>query len=29
MLGFFHEDMLAGIEGLRRKAWPEFPSNEQ
>jgi enoyl-CoA hydratase len=28
MLGFFHEDMLAGIEGLRRKAWPEYPSNE-
>lgn len=26
MLGFFHEDMLAGIEGLRRKEWPEFPS---
>jgi enoyl-CoA hydratase len=26
MLGFFHEDVLAGIEGLRRREWPEFPS---
>jgi enoyl-CoA hydratase len=26
MLGFFHEDVLAGMQGLRRKEWPEFPS---
>jgi len=29
MLGFFHEDMLAGVEGLRKKQPPEFPSNNQ
>lgn len=27
MLGFFHEDMIAGVEGLRRKERPSFPSN--
>lgn len=29
MLGFFHEDMLAGIEGLRKKQPPEYPSSKQ
>jgi enoyl-CoA hydratase len=28
MLGFFHEDMLAGVEGLRKKQPPIFPSNQ-
>jgi enoyl-CoA hydratase len=28
MLGFFSEDMMAGVEGLRQKRPPEFPSNE-
>ena len=27
MLGFFSEDMMAGVEGLRQKRPPEFPSN--
>jgi len=27
MLGFFHEDMRAGVEGLRRRQTPEFPSS--
>jgi enoyl-CoA hydratase len=27
MLGFFSEDMIAGVEGLRQKRTPEFPSN--
>jgi enoyl-CoA hydratase len=27
MLGFFHEDMLAGVEGLRKKQEPEYPSS--
>lgn len=26
MLGFFSEDLIAGVEGLRRKQKPEFPS---
>ncbi|HSM57288.1 MAG TPA: enoyl-CoA hydratase/isomerase family protein [Candidatus Sulfomarinibacteraceae bacterium] len=29
MLGFFSEDMMAGVEGLRRKEKPRFPSNEE
>ena len=29
MLGFFSEDMMAGVEGLRQKRPPEFPSNQQ
>jgi enoyl-CoA hydratase len=28
MLGFFSDDMMAGVEGLRRKEKPRFPSNE-
>jgi enoyl-CoA hydratase len=28
MLGFFSEDMRAGVEGLRKKQPPQFPSNE-
>lgn len=28
MLGFFSEDMMAGVEGLRRREKPRFPSNE-
>ena len=28
MLGFFSEEMMAGIEGLRQKRPPRFPSNE-
>jgi enoyl-CoA hydratase len=28
MLGFFSEDMMAGVEGLRKKQPPSFPSNE-
>jgi enoyl-CoA hydratase len=28
MLGFFSEDMMAGVEGLRQKRPPEFPSNK-
>jgi enoyl-CoA hydratase len=28
MLGFFSDDMMAGVEGLRRKEQPRFPSNE-
>lgn len=27
MLGFFHEDMLAGVEGLRQKKAAEYPSS--
>jgi len=27
MVGFFSEDMMAGVEGLRRKEKPQFPSN--
>ena len=26
MLGFFHEDMTAGIEGLRRRKRADYPS---
>ncbi len=29
MLGFFHEDMRAGVEGLRRRQTPEFPSSRR
>jgi len=29
MLGFFSEDMMAGIEGLRQKRPAQFPSNEK
>lgn len=29
MLGFFSEDMMAGVQGLRRKEKPRFPSNEE
>ncbi|MFW5940335.1 MAG: enoyl-CoA hydratase/isomerase family protein [Chloroflexota bacterium] len=29
MLGFFSEDMVAGVQGLRRKEKPHFPSNEE
>lgn len=29
MLGFFSEDMMAGVRGLRRKEKPRFPSNEE
>lgn len=28
MLGFFSEDMMAGVRGLRRKEKPHFPSNK-
>lgn len=28
MLGFFSEDLMAGIEALRKKQPPQFPSNE-
>jgi enoyl-CoA hydratase len=28
MLGFFSPDMMAGVEALRRKEKPQFPSNE-
>lgn len=28
MLGFFSEDMMAGVEGLRKKQPPQFPSNK-
>ena len=28
MLGFFHEDMMAGVEGLREKKRPLFPSSQ-
>ncbi|MGQ0602643.1 MAG: enoyl-CoA hydratase/isomerase family protein [Anaerolineales bacterium] len=28
MLGFFHEDMLAGVEGLRKKQPPQSPSTQ-
>jgi enoyl-CoA hydratase len=28
MLGFFSEDMIAGLEGLRNKRPPDFPSNK-
>lgn len=28
MLGFFSEDMMAGVRGLRRKEKPRFPSNK-
>ncbi|MFQ5398777.1 MAG: enoyl-CoA hydratase/isomerase family protein [Anaerolineae bacterium] len=28
MMGFFAEDLLAGVEGLRRKQKPRFPSSE-
>jgi enoyl-CoA hydratase len=28
MLGFFSEDMMAGVEGLRKKRPPTFPSSE-
>jgi enoyl-CoA hydratase len=28
MLGFFSEDMMAGVEGLRKKRPPDFPSSE-
>ena len=28
MLGFFHEDMMAGVEALRQKRPPEYPSNQ-
>lgn len=28
MLGFFSEDMMAGVEGLRRKTPPRFPSSK-
>lgn len=27
MLGFFSEDMMAGVDGLRQRKKPEFPSN--
>jgi hypothetical protein len=27
MLGFFSPDMMAGVEGLRRKERPRFPSS--
>ncbi|KAA3658363.1 MAG: enoyl-CoA hydratase [Chloroflexi bacterium] len=27
MLGFFHEDMMAGVEGLKAKKRPSFPSS--
>ncbi|MEM7538349.1 MAG: enoyl-CoA hydratase/isomerase family protein [Chloroflexota bacterium] len=26
MMGFFHEDMMAGVEGIRTKTRPEYPS---
>jgi hypothetical protein len=26
MLGFFSEDMMAGVEGLRGRKRPDFPS---
>jgi enoyl-CoA hydratase len=29
MLGFFSPDMMAGVEGLRRKEKPRFPSSEE
>lgn len=29
MLGFFSPDMMAGVEGLRRKEKPRFPSNAE
>lgn len=29
MLGFFSEDMMAGVDGLRQKKKAEFPSNER
>jgi enoyl-CoA hydratase len=29
MLGFFSADMMAGVEGLRRKEKPRFPSNAE
>jgi enoyl-CoA hydratase len=29
MLGFFSPDMMAGVEALRRKEKPQFPSNEE
>ncbi len=28
MLGFFHEDMMAGVEGLKERKRPSFPSNK-
>ena len=28
MLGFFHEDMMAGVEALRQKRPPRYPSSE-
>jgi len=28
MLGFFHEDMKAGVEGLREKRAANYPSSE-
>jgi enoyl-CoA hydratase len=28
MLGFFHEDMMAGVEALRQKRAARYPSNE-
>ena len=28
MLGFFHEDMMAGVEALRQKRPPEYPSSQ-
>lgn len=29
MLGFFDEDMMAGVDGLRQKRKPDFPSNDK
>jgi enoyl-CoA hydratase len=29
MLGFFSDDMLAGVEGLREKKRPIYPSSKQ
>ncbi|NDJ33600.1 MAG: enoyl-CoA hydratase/isomerase family protein, partial [Chloroflexi bacterium] len=29
MLGFFSEDMMAGVEGVRQKKRPDYPSNSE
>ena len=29
MLGFFSEDMMAGVEGLRKKEKPRYPSTDE
>jgi hypothetical protein len=29
MLGFFSDDMLAGVEGLRERKRPIYPSSKQ